>query len=490
MDASPETQPTQDSTAAARAQLSLVDSTSIILGIIIGSAIYEKAPSIAAFTLRDLLRWFYQPEQLASAELTSADQWFWGLAAIGLIWGAGAIVALAGALCYAEIATNHSEAGGNYLFLRKAFGRWAGFAFAWVEFWIIRPGNVGAISFVLATYASKIIPIGTSKLATVGVAAGSILVLTVLNVVGIQAGKWTQNLLTLAKVVGLSAVVLIGLTSPWPVMQTVAPESLAPAPMPGIALAMVFVMFAYGGWSDMSYVAAEVRDPKRNISRALVLGTIAVAVIYLLVNFAFFRALGTAMYSSPSIAADVLATRFGSAGSVIISVLICVSCLGAIHGMILTGSRVSFALGNEHPLLGWLGSWEAERGVPRRSLWIQGLATVAMVIAFGLYDKGFERLVCFTGPFFWGFFAIIGLSLPMLRYRFPEASLYRTPLVWLVVPIFVISSLLMSYSSFSYAITELLTWESLAWGIVVIVSGIIVGVIDQLRSGAKRPEAL
>lgn len=463
-----------------RAKLSLWDSTSIILGIILGSTIYEKAPGIATASISDVSRWWYAAEPQGRI-LSAGEQWALGLFAMLLVWLIGAIVALAGAFCYAELATNHTEHGGNYLFLRKAFGRWMGFAFAWAEFWIIRPGNVGAIAFVLASYAMRLLPIAESKTSTTLIAAVSIFLLTLLNSLGIQAGKATQNFLTAAKVVGLAAIVLVGLTSPWPTINPAAVNSLSPEGVDGITLALVFVMFAYGGWSDMSYVAAEVHDPKRNIARALVLGTLAVAVIYLLVNVAFFRTLGMEMLGSKNVAADVLGTRFGSVGSSFISGLICISCLGAIHGMVLTGSRVSFALGSEHPLLAWLGSWNEASSVPQRSLWIQGIVTMAMVLAFGLHDKGFDRLVCFTGPFFWGFFALVGLSLPVLRYQYPALQGYRSRVAWLVVPVFVGSSLLMTYSSLRYALTQL-TWESIAWFVLVVVSGLMVAVIDASRA--------
>jgi amino acid transporter len=467
--------------AAPRQQLSLIDSTSIIVGIIIGSAIYKSSPDIAAgaghWGSELAARWHADPDQAAAV----------GAWVIAGVWLVGAAIALIGALCYAELATAYPRAGGTYVFLSEAFGRHVGFAFAWVEFWIVRPGNVGAIAFVLANYAREILaPQAKDDLVLeVALAVAAIVVLTLVNAAGLRMGKWTQNLLTALKLLGLAAIVITAFSLPAPADS----QPIVAQPWETIGLSLILVMFAYGGWTDMSFVAAEVRHPERNIFRALLLGTLVVAAIYLAVTVAFVHALGVGgLTQSTAVAADVLALRFGTAGSTAISLLVIVSCLGAINGMLFTGARVYYALGTDHPVFRWLGTWDGVSGVPLRSLLVQSAVTVVLVIAFGLYPGGFERLVVFTAPFYWGFIALVGVALVVLRFRGRgPATLFRVPLYPVTPAIFFLSCAAMVYASLKYS-WQNLAWE-VVWAVIVVLAGLIVGWLDYRafrRIGVKR----
>lgn len=463
-----------DRASPLKAALSLFDATSIIVSIVIGSAIYEKAPFIAA----QATGWIIATRQwlaggVESAATGEAPSRGLALAAVIGVWLLGGVVAWVGALCYAELATAYPHAGGTYVYLSRAFGRYVGFAFVWTEFWIVRPGNVGAIAFVFARYAGRLLGLQSSPVVEVSLAGGAILVLAVVNAIGLNAGKWTQNVLMACKVVGLVAIFLTG-------MFFAAPAEVRAAPLAtsgSVSLAMIFIMFAYGGWADMSYVAAEVRDPARNISRALALGTLIISAIYMLVNLAFANSLGIGgMARSEAVAADVLSLAFGDYGSRAISLLICISCLGAVQGMIFTGARVYYALGREQPLFRWLGQWNEARGVPGRSLWIQTLVTVGMVAAFGLYsdgkETGFDRLVIFSAPFFWGFIGLVGVALIVLRNHDGAAGrLYRVPLYPLTPIVLTLSSAAMVYAAVDYAAGNP-AWEA-AWAGIVVASGIV-----------------
>src|SRR5262245_21240410 len=194
---------------APRRALSLVDTTSIMVGIIIGSAIYEIAPLVAnssVATAASAVSWMSKVNggPPPSAELMAGA----GLAAMTGVWLVGGLLALVGALCYAELATAYPEAGGTYVFLTKGLGRLMGFAFAWSEFWIVRPGNVGAVAFVLARYAAQLIPASLAATPHIELylALVAILTLAVLNAFGLRAGKSTQNVLTGCKVFGLMAI--------------------------------------------------------------------------------------------------------------------------------------------------------------------------------------------------------------------------------------------------------------------------------------------
>ena len=191
---------------------------------------------------------------------------------------------------------------------------------------------------------------------------------------------------------------------------------------------MIFVLYAYGGWNEMAYVAAEVRNPGRNISRALILGTVGVTAIYLLVTLAFVHALGLGgLRGADNPAAGVLRLALGPRGGKLISLLICISALGGTNGMIFTGSRIYYAMGRDHRLYAWLGRWSPRFGTPVISLLIQAVITLGLIVGFGLAASGFERMVKFTSPPFWAFLVLVGLSVFVLRFRDKVAGTLRVP---------------------------------------------------------------
>ncbi len=404
----------------------MFDATCIIVGIIIGSGIYKTTPMIAGMVGSP-----------------------WGL--IGA-WVLGGGIALLGALCYAELTTTYPEVGGDYVFLSRAFGRHAGFLFAWAEYWIVRPGNVGMMAFVFATFAQKLWPLQLGQgedVDQVVYASVSIAVLTALNILGVQTGKSTQNLLSTVKVLGLLAVVFIGLFVA-PATTVVSPVE----PASNFRLAMILVLFTYGGWNEVSYVAAELRNPERDLYRSLLIGIAVVTTIYVTVNLAFLRVLGLpGIAASQAVAADVLTPVHGEWGARLISLLVCVSSLGAINGMLFTGSRIYYAVGNEHPLVGWLGRWSGRLDAPVRALGLQALITVALVIGFGWYKQGFERLTNFTTPVYWFFAFMVGTSLLVLRARDSDRRRpHPTPWYPWIPLFFCLTCAVLCESSFFYAL--------------------------------------
>jgi len=196
------------------------------------------------------------------------------------------------------------------------------------------------------------------------------------------------------------------------------------------------------------------------------------------VTLAFLHALGIGgLAQSQAVAAEVLSLRFGPIGAKAISLLVVISCLGAINGTLFTGARVYYALGLEHPTFRWLGTWNDSTGVPLRSLLAQTLVTLGLVLGFGLYPKGFERLVIFTGPFYWGFIGLVGVALIVLRSRGATAgAAYRVPLYPLTPLLFAASSGAMVYAAIDYAVRN--RSPEAFWAVGVVAAGIIVGVID------------
>ncbi len=448
-----------ESRGVPRRELTLVDSTSIIVGIIIGSGIYLTAPTVASQT----------------------PSWPW---LIG-VWTFGGFLSLAGALCYAELGNSYPREGGDYVYLNRAYGRAVGFLFAWSQLWIVRPGSIGAMAFAFAVYANRIWPQATGENAAyvlVAYAAASVVALSGINILGVREGKWTQNVLTAAKVVGLLAFMAVGfLYSSTDVSATAAATNSADSAAVDawsfltsgqFGFAMILVLFTYGGWNEMAFVCAEVKEPRKNILRALLLGTAAVTVIYVLANMAFYHALGLQGMRSMTAATDVLELAVGSWAGHALSFLICVSALGAINGQIFTGSRIYYAMGADHRLYSWLGRWDDRRGTPVRSLVVQTIITLGLIVWFGLKSNGFTKMVNFTAPAFWFFLLLVGASVFVLRIREPyQERPYRT-LGYPVTPIvFCLSCGFMVYSSVTYALNN--QSKDAIWSIALLALGVL-----------------
>lgn len=459
--------------AAPKRELGLFDSTCIIVGIIIGAGIYGSSPVIAG-------------------QVPSVGWLF-------VVWILGGLFSLLGALCYAELATAFPREGGDYLYLTRAYGRPLGFLFAWSELWVVRPGSIGAMAYVFADYANQIWPRAegdASSRVRLAYAIGSIVLLTAINALGVRQGKWTQNLLTVGKFLGLAAIVVVA----WLYAPAVLPPSSAPPPpssswptLGGFGTAMILVLFAYGGWNEMGYVGAEVRDPSKNMLRALLLGTLAVTAIYLLVNGAFVYALGfqdirsytdaADVFHAPPVAKNVLSLALGDRAGQAISVLICISALGVINGQIFTGARIYYAMGSDHRLYAPLGRWNARVDAPVCSLLVQAAITLALVIILGVAANGFERLINFTAPAFWSFLCLVGLSLLIFRYREPDLPRPYRVLGYPVTPLVLCAGcLFMVYSSFRYAF-EHKSWEAF-WAVGILA----IGAVLSLFTGAPRQQ--
>ena len=289
--------------------------------------------------------------------------------------------------------------------------------------------------------------VSTSR-ATVWLAAAAIVGMTLLNAWTVHVGVVTQNVLTAAKVVGLTAVILAGARlaamSPAAAPATLAsPAALADSSSASFGLAMVFVLYAYGGWNDAALVAAEVRNRHRNLPVALVGGVAAIIVIYLAANLAYLTLGFDAARNSRTPAADILQAATGPVGSKLVSGLVMISALGAINGMILSRSRIFAVMGNDHRALRWLGGWHAGHGRLRASLAAQAVVTLAMVLVVGTergrsaidaalhaiqapsvpwekFSGGFDMLIAATAPVFWTLFFAVGVALIVLRRRDPH----------------------------------------------------------------------
>ncbi|MBT8046314.1 MAG: amino acid permease, partial [Pontiella sp.] len=279
-------------------------------------------------------------------------------------------------------------------------------------------------------------------------AAAAVLTLTMISILGVHESKWVQNILTVAKVAGIAFIIAAGLLSS-------GGEVLAPGrefSSAGLRLGMILVLYTYGGWNEVAYVAAEIRQPGKNIVRALVLGTLTVTVLYLLINGAFFKALGyERIIASDAVAVDAVASVLPDAASRVVAVIICISALGAVNGMIFTGARISYALGEGHRTFRLLGRWHSRLGTPVAALLLQGLLSLGIVLLAG----SFIDTILYSAPAVWLFFLGSGISLFVLRQREPARDRPFRATGYPVVPlVFCATCIFMFCGSASYAFSH------------------------------------
>lgn len=437
--------------------IELHQAVAIIVGIVVGAGIF-KAPSLVA-------GFAGTPEVMFGA------------------WLLGGLISLMGALVYAELATTFPHAGGDYHFLGRAYGRSVAFLFAWARFAVITTGSIVLLAFVFGDYMQTLLPLGSRGAAWHALLA--VAVFTVINLRGTVAGARTQSWLTLLEVVGLLLIVMAGwwlwqFNTPGGGLASAAPTATAAISASGMGafgMAMVFVLLTFGGWNEAAYISAELKDRRRNMLRALLLSIAAITLLYLLVNWAYWRGLGLAgMAASDAIAADLLTAAFGPKGGTVIALLVVVATLTSINATMIVGARTAFAAGREWPALARLGRWDTRRGTPAAALLVQGVASMLLVGA-GLWSGGgFAAMVEYTAPVFWLFFLLAGFSVIVLRRREPHRERpFRVPLYpWLPL-LFCAVCAYMLWSSLSYVHSQAMGGFNAAWmGVWVLAAGAVV----------------
>ena len=397
--------------------LSVGDGIFLTVGMIIGALIF-KAPSMVAGA-------------------TSGPGPFL------LAWLLGGAISLCGALVYAELASRHPHTGGEYVFLSEGMGRGVAFLFAWSRMTVIQTGAIAAVAFVFGDYASEIFSFGTHSSAIW--AAGAVVVLTALNFAGTLQSKALQKVMESVLIAGLvlfslAAIVIGG-----------SPKSSSGASSGSFGFAMIFVLLAYGGWNEAAYLAGEVRDARRNMTRILVWGVIAVTALYLVVNLGYLAVLGHGgIRDSKAVAADVMRVIAGGKGAVLLALIVCISVLTTINAAIFTGARTSWALGRDFRVLRFLGNWREQGSTPANALLLQGAITLLLVAAGAATPDGFNAMVAYTSPVFWTFMYLVASSLFVIRDRAKDKAPFGVPLFPHIPFVFSIACLYMLYSSIDY----------------------------------------
>jgi amino acid transporter len=404
-----------------RPVLSVVDAVALIVGVVVGAGIF-KTPALVA---------------------THAG----GTELFLLAWLIGGVISLIGALCYAELATAYPHSGGDYHYLRRAFGRDMAFLFAWARMMVLQTGSIAMLGFVFGDYASQLLPIGQGGAALY--AALAIALVTTLHLMGVEQGKFAQKVLTTAKVLGVLSIVVAGLIvapPPAPDLATNQPPRVA------FGLAMIFVLLTYGGWNEAAYMSGEVRDAQRNMVWSLLWGIALIVSIFILANLAYLKGLGlTSMRGSDVVAADLMRRVAGQGGATFVSILIAIAALGSMNATTFTGARSIYALGQDYRPFSFLGRWRGGRNTPTNALLIQGSIALLLVLLGAWARDGFVTMVEYTAPVFWFFFLLVGLSLFVLRTQEPERPRpFRVPLYPVTPLMFCVTCVYMLHSSLAY----------------------------------------
>src|SRR5205814_74030 len=336
-------------------RLGMLDATAIVIGIVIGSGIFVL-PNLIARNLP------------SSSAITTA-------------WVVSGVLSFFGALAYAELGAMMPATGGQYVYLREAYGPLCAFVCGWTFMLAVLSGGSAWLAVTFSIYAGYFLPMtpATSKL----VAVGLIAVLSAVNYVGVKEGVWVQRTFTLLKIAALAVLIGAAFMAPHVPAVAVAPAS-ARISFGHFSVAMAACLMAYNGWSYVSFVAGEVRDPQRNLLRALVIGMAAVAILYVAANLAYLRVMSIPeIASTERVGADLATRTMGRIGGTFVSLTVLLSIIGAVNGCILTAARLPFAqardrlffasFGQVHPrfqtpasAILWGGLWTAIQSPPHR----------------------------------------------------------------------------------------------------------------------------
>lgn len=384
--------------------MTLPHATAIVVGIIIGAAI------------------FIQPSEVTRLVPSARG--------LMLAWLAAGALTFCGALVCAELATAFPQTGGVYVFLRNMFSPALGFLWGWTMFWIAHSGIIAALAVILARYVAYFVHAGEPGTRAMAIAA--VILLSAINYFGVKPGGQVQLFLTAAKLVAIGALVVLllafGRQHPW----TGPAAAVQPISLSAYGLATAAGLFAFGGFHQVTYVAGEVRDPERTIPRALLIGTLVVTATYMLLNSAYLSVLPLGeVAGSMRVAAEATEKVLGARAGGAIAGLVILSAAGSLNGVILAGPRVYYAMAQDKDGLAprWLGAVHPHYQTPYLAIAAQAL-WACLLVATNSYRELFTRVV-YTE---WAFFALLAAGLFVLRRR----SGYRPRFItgsYLVLPL-------------------------------------------------------
>ncbi|MBI2956640.1 MAG: amino acid permease [Acidobacteria bacterium] len=394
--------------------LGLVGAGSIVAGSIIGTGIFLVPSSMA--------------RQVDSVGLVFA------------VWIVGGVLSLAGALSYAELGAAMPEAGGEYVFLRRAYGPLWGFLYGWEQFVIGKTGSIATISTAFAVFLGYFFGgldqrlVGAGAFSLTGaqvISLVAIIGLTVVNYLGIIVGGAVQTVFTILKVVAILGLVVLGFALGQGSGQNFSPFFAAPRSadtLSAFGVALVAALWAYDGWNNLTMVGGEVREPERNIPRALIFGVLGVGVVYMLANAVYFYILPLeAVKASPRVAQDVARAFLGEAGGVVITIGALISTFATLNGAILSGARVPYAMARDRLFFRHMANVHPVHRSPAKALLLQCVLSCVLILIFGQYPDAFDRLFTYTIFGLWIFYGMATAAVFVLRRKEPDLPRpYRT----------------------------------------------------------------
>ena len=364
------------------------------------------------------------------------------------VWIAGGLLSLFGALSYAELAAALPQAGGEYVYLREAYGPLWGFVYGWTQMWVAKSGSIATLAAGFVIYLANFRPELEHIFVTVPlpigeaghpleirygqlVAMGLIAVLAAINYFGVRLGGDVQVLFTAVKVGLIALIILVGLGGGVGAGANYASSIAAPGGITGFFAALVAALWAYDGWNNVSMVASEVRNPQRNLPLSLIAGTASVILIYLLTNFAYFYVLpASAVASTDRVAGEMMRRVWGSHGAGAVSIAAMISIFAALNGSILSGSRVPFAMARDGLFFRRVSVVHPAYRTPSVSILVLS-AWAALLVLSGRYDQLYTYVI-FASVILYG---MATASVIVLRFKRPDlVRPYRT-LGYPIVPI-------------------------------------------------------
>ncbi|MEK7400765.1 MAG: amino acid permease [Gemmatimonadota bacterium] len=401
-------------------QIGLWSAIAIVIGTTIGSGIFRSPAAIA--------------EKLP------------GPLPLAAIWVAGGLLALCGALSFAELGSIFPRSGGVYAYIKEGFGNLPAFLFGWAEITLIRAAAVGAIAMTFAEYFLRVTGVLPAEYARY-VAAVAIVAVGIVNILGVKWGTLTINITTVAKYGGLLFIIVlamaIGLPKTGGHFTPAMPEgSFSPS---AFGLALVSVLWAYDGWGDLSYVGGEVKDPQRNLPRALIVGTIAIIAIYLLANVAYLSVLtidemryGIAERQGEArlVAADVAQRLLGTPGVVFVGLTVMLSTFGSLTASLFASPRIFFAMAEDGLFFRTVASVHKKFGTPHVAIALNIVLAVVFVLI-----RTFEQLADVFVTAIIPFYAVAVAAMFVLRRRADYQPTFRTPGYPIVPALFVLSTI-------------------------------------------------
>ena len=434
-------------------RLGLISAIGLVIGITIGSGIF-RTPAVIATRVPD------------------------PMLMLG-VWIIGGVLAMCGALALAELASAFPRTGGLYVYLREGWGRLPAFLFGWAQLVLVRASALGGIASVFGAYALRSFGYDPAvhSLASNLIAAGVIVFAMAMNILGIRVGAAIVGLSTIAKYGALAVLVLLSFAIGGQHGASFANFTAAGSPVdPGLfGLALISVLWAYDGFGDLSYVAGEVRDPKKNLSRALILGTAGIVAIYLAANVAYLYVQPVErMAKSPLVAADTLMALVGQAGVGLIAIVVMISTFGSVNGSMLVNPRIFFAMAEDRLFFQSMARVHPRYQTPHVAI----MLTAALGVFFVL-TRTFEQLADTFVLTMWPFYALSVAAIYRLRRSRPDLERPYKVIGYPFVPaVFILGAL---YLVTNALLTEPL-WTSVTFGIVLL--GIPVYLVMFRKSGS------